>query len=443
MKLRVHLRNTFEGRPDLKVFTKNSSWLVADKLAKLCIALFVGAWVARFLGPAQYGQLSYAIAFISIFQAISILGMDSVLVKHVASAQYDPGHVLGTALRLRWFAAALAYIALVLTTTIFLDKDPGLRSITLIVGLVMFFQTADVIDLWFQGNSQSKRTVIAKTASYIVTAGAKVALILLGATLTTFAFAQVLEAILSAFGLYLSYRLFRSSTRWRWNSELAREILSQSLPILVSGLSILVYMRVGIIFLQEIKGSAEVGIYTAGVALSEVWYFIPMTLVTSAAPIIARKKLSNESEYNSALLNLFTAMWYFSLAVSVVNFAVARPLMQVLYGARYAGSSTVLSIHAFTLVAVGVGVVQSLWIVNEGKTKISVYQAATGALCSILMNLLLVPKFGAAGAAMSTVLAQFAQAFLVNFIVAPKLFQMQIRALTVFFRRQNSFSSGK
>jgi len=201
-------------------------------------------------------------------------------------------------------------------------------------------------------------------------------------------------------------------------------------------------MRVGIIFLQEIKGSVEVGIYTAGAALSEVWYFIPMTLVTSAAPIVAKKKLHNESDYNAALLNLFAAMWYFALTVSIVNFIIARPLMQALYGARYAGSSTVLSIHAFTLVAVGVGVVQSLWIVNEGKTRISVYQAAIGAVCSIIANFMLVPRYGAAGAAASTVLAQFAQAFLINFIVAPKLFKMQLRSLTVFIRRPNRFFSG-
>jgi len=442
MNVRTYFKTTLADRPDLKAFTKNSSWLIGDKLMKLGVAVFVGAWVARFLGPAQYGQLSYAIAFISIFQAVSILGMDSILVKYVASAQYDPGQVLGTALRLRWIGALLAYLALVVTVTLFLDDDPKLRSVTLIVGLMMFFQISDVIDLWFQGNSQSKRTVIAKSASYIVTAGFKVVLILLGARLVMFALAQVLEAGLSALALYFSYRLYKASSKWSYDWKLAKLILSQSLPILVSGLSILVYMRVGIIFLREIKGSAEVGIYTAGAALSEVWYFIPMTLVTSAAPIVAKKKLHNESDYNAALLNLFAAMWYFALTVSIVNFVIARPLMQVLYGARYTGSSTVLSIHAFTLVAVGVGVVQSLWIVNEGKTRISVYQAATGAACSIIANFILVPRYGAAGAAASTVLAQFAQAFLINFIVAPKLFKMQLRSLAVFIKRPNRISLG-
>jgi O-antigen/teichoic acid export membrane protein len=442
MNVRTYFKTTLAGRPDLQAFTRNSGWLIGDKLMKLCVAVFVGAWVARFLGPAQYGQLSYAIAFISIFQAVSVLGMDSILVKHVASAQYDPGQILGTALRLRWVGALLAYLTLVVTVTVFLDDDPKLHAITLIVGLIMFFQTSDVIDLWFQGNSQSKRTVIAKTASYVITAGLKVVLILVGAKLVVFALAQVVEAALSAAALYLSYRLYKASSKWQWDWTLAREILSQSLPILVSGLSILVYMRVGIIFLQEIKGSAEVGIYTAGAALSEVWYFIPMTLVTSAAPIIAKKKLNNEASYNAALLNLFAVMWYFALTVSLVNFIIARPLMQVLYGARYADSSTVLSIHAFTLVAVSVGVVQSLWIINEGKTKISVYQAATGAVCSIVANFFLVPRYGAAGAAASTVLAQFAQAFLINFIVAPKLFKMQLSSLFMFVRRRKQLSSG-
>lgn len=370
-----------------------------------------------------------------MFHAFSLLGLDNIVVRDVASNPDKASNILGTALRLRLGGSAIAYSALLLTLLLTTKNEPTLLAVTLTIGLCLFFQVTDVIDLWFQANSQNRRTVIAKTSSYLLIASLKIGLILSGATLFYFAAAQVLETAFSAIALCVSYLFFKTKSNWTWDWDIAKRILQQSWPILISGLSILIYMRISVFYLQSFSGTAAVGVYAAGTSLSEVWYFIPTMLAASAAPIIARKRLDDKVGYTLTFKKLFALMWYFSLFIALINVVLSSFLIDLLYGDDYQRSSAVLATHAFSLIAVSLGVFQSIWIVNEGRTRLSLYQALTGAAVAVILGFFLIPQYGVIGAAATTVCAQFAQAFLANAFFAPVLFRLQITSLWFFIDR--------
>jgi PST family polysaccharide transporter len=432
---KIRFTQILRERPNLLVFGTNSFWLIGDKLIKLFVAVFVSAWVARYLGPEQFGILAYATTFVAMFHAFSLLGLDNIVVRDVASHPDKAPNILGTALRLRLGGSAIAYSALLLTLLLTTKNEPTLLAVTLTIGLCLFFQVTDVIDLWFQANSQNRRTVIAKTSSYLLIASLKIGLILSGATLFYFAAVQVLEAAFSAIALCVSYLFFKTKSNWTWDWDIAKRILQQSWPILISGLSILIYMRISVFYLQSFSGTAAVGVYAAGTSLSEVWYFIPTMLAASAAPIIARKRLDDKAGYTLTFKKLFALMWYFSLFIASINVVLSSFLINLLYGDDYQRSSAVLATHAFSLIAVSLGVFQSIWIVNEGRTRLSLYQALTGAAVAVILGFFLIPEYGVIGAAATTVCAQFAQAFLANAFFAPVLFRLQITSLWFFIAR--------
>lgn len=423
------LQTFLRGRPNLKAFSANFGWLVADKLTRLLVAVFVSAWVARYLGPERFGVLAYAIAFVAIFQAVALLGLDNLVVRD-ASAHPDEAHrYLGTALRMRIMGALAAYVLMIIVA---LASNQGDRVAVLVIaltGLSMLFQVSDIMDLWFQSQVQSRRTVLAKITAYLTTAGVKIIMISSGASLLAFAAANALEAGLAAMALFLSYRRFRTRERWRWDGQLAASLLRQSWPLLLSGISILLYMRVSVIFLRQTAGNAEVGIYTVGTGLSEMWYFIPMALASSLAPFISRKRVESGDAYVAFIRQAFCAMWYFSFAVAIFNALMAPIWIDLLYGIQYRESARIFAIHAFTFVPVCVGVMQSLWLINEGRSKLALYQAIFGAIVALSLNFFLTPLYGAYGAAIATVSSQFAQAFLVNAFLAPDLFRLQIGSL--------------
>lgn len=421
----------FRKSPDAKAFSTNFVWLIADKVTRLLVALFVSAWVARYLGPERFGLLAYGLTFVAMFQAISLMGLDNLIVRDVAADDSQAHRYLGTALRLRFCGAATAYMIMATTAVIFHQDDRLTVAIIALAGLSIFVQVSDVIDLWFQSQVQSRRTVLAKAASYFATAAIKVVMITSGAGVVAFAGANALEAGLSAIALYFTYKRFPTKNRWCWDTTTAVSLLRQSWPLLLSGLSIFLYMRISVILLRQLAGSAEVGIYTVGTTLSEMWYFIPMALASSLAPFISRKRMEGGDAYKRFLFKIFGFMWYFALLVAALNILLSSLWVGLLYGPQYQKSASVFAIHALTFVPVCLGVMQSLWLINEGRSKLALYQALSGAVVAVCLNLLLTPLYGAHGAAAATVVSQFAQAFLVNAIIAPDLFRLQVSSLRI------------
>ena len=64
-------------------YFKNTSWLFAEKILRMFVGLFVGIWVARYLGPEQFGLFSYAQSFVGLFTAMATLGLDGIVVREL------------------------------------------------------------------------------------------------------------------------------------------------------------------------------------------------------------------------------------------------------------------------------------------------------------------------------------------------------------------------
>ena len=252
-----------------------------------------------------------------------------------------------------------------------------------------------------------------------------------GASLLAFAAANAIETGLAAMALIFSYRRFRTPVPWQWDSGTAFTLLRQSWPLLLSGLSILLYMRVSVVILREFADNTSVGVYIVGATLSEMWYFIPMAVASSIAPIISRRRAEGGDAYKQVLFKTFAGMWGLSIIVTIINLITAKYWVQILYGQQYRDSAGIFALHALTFVPVCIGVVQSIWLINEGRTRLALYQALTGAFVALSMNLLLTPGYGVYGAAVATVIAQFVQAFVVNAFLAPDLFRLQMRSLRI------------
>jgi O-antigen/teichoic acid export membrane protein len=407
----------------------NFGWLVADKMMRLIIGLLVSAWVARYLGPENFGVFAYALTFIAIFQAIAQLGLDNLIVRDISADPSQAHLYLGTALRLRIISAILIYIVMILFAVAFHFDDKYTILLIAIAGLSLFFQVSDVVDLWYQSQLKSKRTVLAKAITYCVVASIKILLIINGAELIEFAAVTAFEAALALVAMYFSYNFFRTPDHWIWSNHIAVKLIRQSWPLLLSGLSILLYMRVGVFFLKESSGSTGVGLYTVGASLSEIWYFVPMALASSIAPLVSRKRVEDTEGYQRLILKLFSAMWLFSVTIVLFNVLTAKYWVALIYGEQYRDSSEIFALHTLTFIPVCLGVMQSIWLINEGRSKLTLFQAISGAICALFLNIFLTPEFGPHGAAASTVISQFVQAFLINALLAKDLFRLQFRSL--------------
>ena len=90
------IRQAFKS-PVVKRYLLNTSWVMAEQVFRIISAVFVGIYIARYLGPENFGILSYSLSIAAFVMAISRLGMDAVLVRELVNKPERHSQLLGTA----------------------------------------------------------------------------------------------------------------------------------------------------------------------------------------------------------------------------------------------------------------------------------------------------------------------------------------------------------
>lgn len=418
-----------DGRDGVVSIIHNSGWLMLDKVARLLLGLLVGAWVARHLGPAQYGELAYALAYIAFFQALATLGLDGLVVRDISNAPSDAGKILGSVFFIRLIFGVGCWLSAVGGMALINGIDSRTVVLTAVAGGALVFQAADTIDLWFQSQSQVKRTVLAKLAAYVISSGIKVLLILINAPLVYFAAVIAFDALAAAGGLIFSYKLYPCKDRWVIVQATSKALLREGWPFMLSGISVVAYMRIDQIMIREMMGESDLGIYAAVIPLAALGQIVPVTFATSLAPFLARKKAQGEEAYWKALKAVFQAMALIGWVSSIVIVLFSELIVHVLFGEKYQAGATVLAAYALTNLFISLGVAQWLWSLNERKSVFYLYKTLAGGLVCVLGNLFVIPRFGLIGVAWVAVLAQFTSVVATNLYIAPRVLKLQLSSI--------------
>ncbi|MCH7499204.1 MAG: flippase [Nitrospinae bacterium] len=422
-----------EGRNQLKKVLANSGWLFADKLIRMCVGLAVGVWIARYLGVKQFGQLNFAIAFASLFTALATLGLDQIVIRELVRHPDQKNEILGSAFALKLMGGLVAFAVVNATIWMVRPTDFLTHWLVGIIAAGMIFQAFDAIDLWFQSQVKSKFTVYAKSTAFLILSAVKVGLILYGAGLMAFAWTGLAEVVVGALGLMVAFKSVGSSfgsLEIHWPRML--QLLKESWPLLLSGLAITFYMRIDQVMLGEMLGEHDVGIYSAALRLSEVWYVIPMVIVSSVMPSFTEARAHSEELYYQRLQKLFTYLVRIAYLVAIPMTIIATPLITLLFGTQYSSAGPVLAVHIWAALFVFLGVARGIYSINEGLNIPVMFGTISGAILNILLNIILIPRYGALGAAIATIFSYgFSDVVFYRFIPSyRKIYKMMLSALT-------------
>ncbi|MDD5284658.1 MAG: flippase [Desulfuromonadaceae bacterium] len=418
------LREWLHGRQQVQMAIGNTGWLLFDRVLRMGVGLIVGALVARYLEPARFGELAYVISFIAFFQVIAGLESDPFIVRDIVQEREDASVILGTALWLRIIFGVFSWGAAVIAMLMFHGGDDQLVLITAIVGATLVFRAADTVDLWFQSQSQSRRTVVARVAAFLFSTGVKVALLLVKAPLVAFAGVICLESALVALGLAVAYRRHPTRGYWRAHFQNAKNQMHSCWPFIVTGLMIATFSRVDQIMLKELLGERELGIYAAALPVSQAWNMIPMTLLITLSPFVARKKVRDEKEYQNALVTIFRFFGILALVGSSATALTAPWIIEAMYGSQYQESAAILRIHVFSNLFIFQGGAQALWVANNNVRSVTLFATALSAIISVILSTVLISRFGVMGAPYSIIIAES-----VSVVVIPCIFRRDLLEL--------------
>ncbi len=384
---------------------KNASWLIGGRIAQMVLSLFVGILTARYLGPGNYGLISYGTAFVTFFAALCGLGLNSVIIKDFVDHPDEQGEAIGSALLMRFLSSVLSAVMIVGIVAVIDHDEPLTIAVVALCSLGAVFHVVDVFNFWFQNRYRSKVTAIATLIAYAVVSVYRIVLLILRADVRWFAVATSLDYIAIAVCLLIAYRKYKGP-RLRCSGRKCKALLSVSYHYILSAMMVSIYGQTDKLMLKQMLDETEVGFYSIATHVCALWTFVLQAIIDSIYPSILRLKQEDQEKYEKKNRQLYAIVFYVSCAVSVLFMVFGDLGIRILYGSDYMPASNVLKVVTWYTAFSYLGVARNAWIVSEGNQKYLKYMYGGAAVLNVILNAVFIPLMGAVGAALASLITQ-------------------------------------
>jgi len=385
-------------------YFRNMGWSFSGKVFSLLMSLFVGVLVARYLGPERYGVLNYAISFVTIFFFLASFGIDNILVRDLIKYREKNESILNTAFVIKIVGGILT-ILIATTASILVKNDFYTTILVFIYSLQLLFIPIIVTDAYFQSILKYKYSFAAQFISTLSVSILKLYLVYVGLGTGWFVLALVFEITVSTFVQINIFTKIGRQIKFDFNYNLAKKMISDGWPFILNTAFILIYTKIDQVLVGKMIGTTSLGIYSAGVKLAEMWYFIPATICGVLFPAIINAKIIHNDLYRARLKKIFLLIILLSFFIALFEFIFAKQLIYILFGQVYMGSVVILKIYTWAGIIVAIITIMQQYLIIENKTKIIMYSSLVGAATNVILNLLFIPPFGIIGSAWATVIS--------------------------------------
>ena len=404
--LPAFIRKNIEGRHELQKAIGNTGWLFADNILRMGVGLLVSIWVTRYLGPEQFGQLNYAVAFVGLFSTIALLGLDGIVIRNLVREPGRRDEIIGSAFSLK-FAGGLAMTAITIAgICIVRHGDFQATLLVTIISLGLIFQAFGTIDFWFQSQTESKYCAITRSVIFLLISVIKVLLIIGNAPLSAFAWTGLAEVILGSLGFAVAYRLTGFHlTALHATRSMAKELIRDSWPLIFADIVTAVFMRADKIILGETAGDQELGIYCVAVMLAETLWLIPRALSSSIYPGLIEAKNHSEEMFHHRLQQFYNLMAFYTYSVALPATFLGSWLVPLLFGPAYASAGIMLAGLVWSGMFINMGFARSCYLTTMNWTRLHSITDLIGCIANVGLNLFLIPRYGGMGAVVASLIS--------------------------------------
>lgn len=384
---------------------RNFLYLVANNVLSPLFSIVLVLAISRLQGIELLGQYSLLMTTFILGQSVGTLGLTIVLTREVAQAHDDAGH---------WFVNASAVTGIIIGAGLVMAwpiagwalDEPEMRTafrlvlLTFIPSIVMSYGEAIVLALERAGHY-----VIVGLAENLLRASVGAALVVAGYGIVALASVILLTRLGAMVGMLGALARLGVSLRSRidlasWRSLLAHVPVTGAIPIVNQ-----VYARADVFLLSYFGTWADVGIYSAGLRLVDLARTLPPAFGKALYPVLARLHGDQRAEFDAvARRGLRQSIQMIAPATFVLS-AFATPLIHVVFGDKAAGAEHSLAVLAWSLIPLGAACALAQVLFAAGRQSIDLRVNVIATAVSLSLNLLLIPRFGAVGAAWAMVLS--------------------------------------
>ncbi len=397
---------------------KNAAWIIGVRIVQSILALLISMLTARYLGPSNYGLISYASSVVAFVVPIMQLGLPSILVQEIVNKPKQEGEILGTSLVLSIISSFACMLGVVAFANIVNAGETMTIVVCALYSLLLLAQAIEIVQYWFQAKLASKYVSITSFIAYAIVSAYKIYLLVTEKSIYWFAVSNALDYAIIGIVLLVLYRKL-SGSRLKFSPALAKEMFSKSRYYIVSNMMITIFAQTDRIMLKLMIDDAAAGYYSAAVSCASMTSFVFGAIIDSMRPMIFESRKTDNAAFEKNVSRLYCMIIYLSLAQSVVMTAFAPLIVKILYGAAYQNTVGILQVLVWYTTFSYMGSVRNIWILAEDKQKYLWIINLSGAVTNVVLNAVLIPMIGGVGAAIASLATQVFANVIIGFIVRP------------------------
>lgn len=371
------------------------------------VAFLVSVYVIRYLGPEQYGLLSYSLTFVQLFMPLVGLGLGGILVRDIVKNPEEEKVLLSSAFFLKLSLGLAAYLAILLYLGFSNSADLEKYSIA-ILGLMLLFNAILVLESYLIAKVKAKSKSLSKITTITVISIAKLMMVYFEMPLLYFVSALVFENALYLAILILVY-LKNSSFSLRPKLGRMKDLARNGWPFILADYSMFFLKKIDILIVTYFISLSVAGYYSVASKLTGLLIAVPMVILSSIFPLLIKK--DTEQNLNQSLVALYRIMIFSLFPIVVIISLFSEQIILLIFGQTFAPSGELFAIYAWVSIFMTIHMISNKWFLIKNLQKEFFYRALIAGIINIVLSVVLTKAYGVTGAAFGTLFAMFLLAY--------------------------------
>lgn len=402
---------------------KNTAFLLVGQIIAQLLGFVAVVYLARVLGPGNFGKISFASAIVIYFTLLVNLGLPILGTREIAKDKDKIKEYVGSITALRLCLAVLAF-GLLVVFVIILKKPAEIKYLIIIFGLG-FLPNALGLAWTFQAIEKMEYIGLCCILRSVIYVGLVLLLIKNFEQLLLIPFFGFIASLLTV-GVFISIFITQfGKLKLKFNLIYWKNLLRQALPIgLANVMSVIIYYS-DTVMLGFMKGDEVVGYYNAVYKITLALIMLAAAYFDAIFPVLSnyyKTSLDSFKKLQSYTMKLTVTA---ALPLAVGGVILARPIMDTLYGAEYRRGIIAFKILIWTVALLYLNSAYSkeLWACDKQDTVFRIVALHAG--IALLFNLILIPPFGLIGASVASVVGKVCE-FLMYYRASRRIFRIPI-----------------
>ena len=386
---------------------RNTTLLLLSNVAGFVLGFFFTMYVARHLGAAGFGVLSFSLAFAAIFGVLADIGLQMVMIREITRDTSLAPKYLGNIAVLKVLLSIITFGLIALTVNLLNYPAETIKAVYLIALSVIFGAFSATFYGVFRAYERMEFEALGGVVGGVLLLGGAFYAISHNFSVVGFALVYFVASV-----IVLGYCFVFSAWKFampRIEVDLSfwKETLKLAWPFGIMAIFLAIGLWITPVMLSSMKGDEAVGWYNAAYRLVLIMQFIPLAYFGAVFPSMSRFHVTSKDFLRFTHERSLKYMLILGVPIAVGTTILASKIIMLTFSLEYVPSIIVLQILVWTTAFSFVGGVFANLFQSTNRQIISTRIVAIGVILNVILNLALIPKYSYTGASIAVTATGF------------------------------------